>query len=94
VKLVVSAIENRTNVFCRTIGPAEPGPSEGWLRVPVVIEETYPVEGWPDLLADTAGREILALIPGDLAVDVTAFDSRWQGVAELVQPGLIRVRKD
>jgi hypothetical protein len=88
---MVSATENRARVVCQVVGGAAAGPAEGWLEVPVVLEAAEPVEGCADLLTPSVGHRVSALVPRALTAEVSGGD-RWEGEAELVRPGVIRLR--
>jgi hypothetical protein len=89
---MVSAMENRARVVCRPVGPAQQGPGEGWLELPVVLDAAEPLEGCADLLTPSVGRRLSALVPRDLTPAVSG-DNAWTGEAELVRPGVIRLRR-
>jgi hypothetical protein len=88
---MVSAMENRARVVCRPVGPAHEGPGEEWLEQPVVLDAAEPLEGCADLLTPAVGRRLSALVPRALSALVSG-EASWEGEAELVRPGVIRLR--
>lgn len=88
---MVRARENRAEVLLTVVDSPQPGPDEGWATSQVRIEGAEPVAGWPNLLADSVGRTLTALVPTDLAHGLT-LGSSWQAIGELVRPRVMRIR--
>ena len=88
---MVQAIENRSWVQCTPLGPSKPGPSLGWSSIPVRIERTTALPGWPDLLSEAGGREYTAIIPPGL-IDELAARPVWTAEAEVVGPHQILLK--
>jgi|GEM_PF-6195478 len=88
---MVQAIENRSWVQCTPLGPSEPGPAPGWSSLPIRIERTAALPGWPDLLAEAAGREYTAIVPPAL-VEEFAAQPLWTAEAEVVGPHRIALK--
>ena len=90
---MVSVRENRAEVVITAAGERQPGPAEGWVTCPVVVEQSLAIEGQANLLADAPGRTMTALLPSN-AARLLPSRGRWRVHAELVHPGVLRVTND
>ena len=64
---MVSVIENWTEIGGRVLSFKQSQAFSSFLEVKVTVEEARDVEGFPNLLKNTAGRTIDVLMPKDLA---------------------------
>lgn len=87
---MVTARPNRSEILCTPVGVREPGPADGWARCAIQIEAALPVDDHVNLLADSVGRTLTALLPPS-AVATLPDSGRWRVQAELVAPTTVRI---
>ncbi len=90
---MVTARANRSEIVCTPVGAREPGPADGWMRCAILIEAALPVDDHANLLVESVGRTVTALLPPTVAVTLPE-SGQWRVEAELVAPATVRIVSD